>query len=351
MAIDWTQGMRQTFMFCEVDPDSWDDTRVLDNVLEASLKTDRQLETLGNAFLTVDGEVGEAYVRAYLSVYQGGESERVPLGTYIVQTPTREMDGRRISSKCACYTPLLEAKEKYPPIGTVAARGRSAEECAAEILQNALRAPVTAYSGATVLQSTVVAEPSQTALGFALQLLDIANSHLTLDGFGRVAIAPNIDPSAAQPRWTFRDDSASIVKGDKVESADWYGIPNVVEAVWSGARGTVSERAVNSDPDSPLSTVGRGREVVHRITNPALTNPDSPALREYAERELRRLCAMDRSIVIRHGWCGVRVGDCVRLELERDGIKANGTVTAQSIDCRTGCTVESTVRWTESLWR
>lgn len=351
MAIDWTQGMEQSFVFCEVDPISWDDSRVLAQVQDATLKMDSGLETLGNASLTVDGEVGEVYVRAYLAARQGNNSERVPLGTYIVQTPTKEMDGRRASRKCACYTPLLEAKEKYPAIGAVAANGRYAEECAAEVLQNALRAPVTPYNGSTVLHSTVVAEPSQKALEFARKLLDIADVHLTLDGFGHVGIAPNIEPSAAQPRWTFRDDEASIIKGDKRETVDWYGIPNVVEVIWSGARGTVSARAVNSDTDSPLSTVGRGREVVHRITSPALTNPSAADVQAYAERELRNMCAMERTEIIKHGWCGVRVGDCVRLDLDRDGIHANGIITAQTIICKTGCTVESTVKWTESLWR
>lgn len=351
MAIDWTNGMEQSFVFCEVDPASWDDSRVLSQVKDAEIKFDNGLETMGNASLTVDGEVGECYVRLYLAARQGDESERVPLGTFLVQTPVKETDGRRASRRCACYTPLLEAKEKYPVFGAVAANGRYAEECAAEVLRNALRAPVTPYNGSTVLQSTVVAEPSQTALEFARKLLDIADVHLTLDGFGHVGIAPNIEPIAAQPRWTFRDDEDSIIKGDKRETADWYGIPNVVEVVWSGARGTVIARAVNSDEDSPLSTVGRGRDVVRRITDPALTNPDEAAVKAYAERELRRLCAMERSVVIKHGWCGVRVGDCVRLELERDGISANGIVTAQTITCKTGCTVESTVKWTESLWR
>lgn len=351
MAIDWTAGMSQTFRYCKVDPSTWEDAETLESVTAASIKFDFGLETLGNASLSLDGGVDECYVRVYLSARQGSEREDVPLGTFLVQTPVVESDGRRRTSRCACYSPLLEAREKYPAIGAMAPSGTTAEATAGRLLSASMRAPFQLDDEGSALRSAVVADPSQNVLEYAIQLLDIADKHLTVDGLGRVGIAPNIEPGSAQPRWVFRDDSASIVKADKRDAMDWYGIPNTVEVVWSGGGRHIVKTSVNDDKDSPLSIAGRGRAVVLRVLNPSITNPSPDDLQAYADRELRRLCAMDRTVTVRHGWCGVRMGDCVRLELERDGIYANGIVTAQTVTCETGCECESTIVWTEDLWR
>lgn len=351
MAIDWTRGMSQEFRHCIVDPLSWEDAEQLDTVASAVLKYDDSLETLGHATLSVDNaDMPEVLVRTYLVARQGRERQDVPLGTFLVQTPRREGDGRRVTSRCSCYSTLLEAREKYPSVGAFAPAGAAAEEYAAMILSAAIRAPFAPSDKRTLLRSPVVADPSQTSLEFAAKLLSIAGQHLTLDGLGRVGTAPDIAPGAAQPRWTFRDDEASIVKRDKLDVVDWYGVPNVVEVVWSGTGGAIVRSARNDDPESALSTVGRGREVFRRITDPALSSPTGDEVQAYAERELARLCAMERTVTIRHGWCDVRLGDCVRLDLSREGIHANGIVRSQTITCETGCECESTVAWTENLW-
>lgn len=53
-----------------------------------------------------------------------------------------------------------------------------------------------------------------------------------------------------------------------------------------------------------------------------------------------------------HGYCPVRVGDCVLLNYERAGLKnIKAKVISQSINCGIGCTVEETavfVKWRTS---
>ena len=50
---------------------------------------------------------------------------------------------------------------------------------------------------------------------------------------GRILFAPEQDVSSLQPIWTYNDDNSSILYSDISVDHDLYGIPNVVEVVYS----------------------------------------------------------------------------------------------------------------------
>jgi hypothetical protein len=57
------------------------------------------------------------------------------------------------------------------------------------------------------------------------------------------------------------------------------------------------------------------------------------------------------SVSYTHGYCPVRVGDCVRLNYSKAGlINIKAKVTSQSIRCSTGCEVSETAVFTKKLW-
>jgi hypothetical protein len=112
-------------------------------------------------------------------------------------------------------------------------------------------------------------------------------------------------------------------------------------------------RVVNDDPNSPISTVNRGREIMYRVMNPgALAGiSNQPRINEYAKRLLEELSTLEYSISYSHGYCPVRVGDCVRLNYSRAGIvDVKAKVVSQNIDCKTGCTVSEQAVFTKKLW-
>ena len=111
---------------------------------------------------------------------------------------------------------------------------------------------------------------------------------------------------------------------------------------------------VNDDPNSPISTINRGREIIHRETDPSLIgDPTNNQIDEYAERLLRELSTLEYSVSYSHGYCPVRVGDCVRLNYTRAGIvDVKAKVISQSIKCdKTGVSVSETAVFTNKLWR
>ena len=83
---DWTKSMEQTFEYYVVDPNTWKDVRMIDNVIKSSFTRDSDAETLGSATIDVTDSVGECYIRIYLITIQNGVTEKFPLGTFLVQT-------------------------------------------------------------------------------------------------------------------------------------------------------------------------------------------------------------------------------------------------------------------------
>ena len=58
--IDWTQPMAQTFEFCEVDPDTWQDARRLLEVKGGELSFDEGEDTGGHATFRTSEPLGGA---------------------------------------------------------------------------------------------------------------------------------------------------------------------------------------------------------------------------------------------------------------------------------------------------
>ena len=155
-----------------------------------------------------------------------------------------------------------------------------------------------------------------------------------------------------QPVWIYTDDNSSILFPDITLSRDLYGIPNVVEVSYSHNNTVLYSRVENNDPSSPVSTVSRGREIIHRSDNPDLVGiPTQVQLDEYAENLLRSLSSIEYKISYSHGYCPVRVGDCVRLNYKRAGLEnINAKVISQTIKCEPGCPVEETAVYTQSFY-
>ena len=79
---------------------------------------------------------------------------------------------------------------------------------------------------------------------------------------------------------------------------------------------------------------------------------ESPQVREYAERLLRELSSLEYSVSYSHGYCPVRLGDCVRLNYSRAGVTGiKAKVISQTIKCEPGCPVTEKAVFNAKLWR
>ena len=164
---------------------------------------------------------------------------------------------------------------------------------------------------------------------------------------------PKQDLASLQPVWTYDDSNSSILYPELTMDHDLYGIPNIVEVIYSYGNDCKQAVAKNEDPNSLVSIQNRGREIVHRVTDPSLAGyVTQDQIQDYAERVLKDLSTIEYTISYTHAYCPVRVGDCVRLNYIRAGIKGvKAKVISQSISCEPGCPVSEKAVFTSKLWR
>ena len=350
---DWTKSMQQTYEYYEVDPGTWQNKRLLTDVSSASIVRDLSNNSLGSASISVPYDYGELYIRTYLVATQNHIVDKTALGTHLFQTTTQSHDGKVDNIGLDGYTPLIELKETMPPLGYSVGSGTNILTAVASIVREHVRAPVVPGKDGAVLSAPFVADIDDTWFTYLSDLLASASYRFDLDEDGRILFAPLQDFNSLQPVWIYTDDNSSILYPDIDLDRDLYGVPNVMEVVYSRSNGVkLFSRVVNDDPNSPISTVNRGREVVSRITDPKLNGePTQYILDAYARQALRDASTLEHTLKYSHGYCPVRLGDCVLLNYKRagfNGVKAK--VIRQSINCETGCKVEETAVYTTSLW-
>lgn len=363
---DWTKSMEQSFEYYTVEPTTLADVKRLDNVKKASFSRDAESQTLGSATIDVTNSLGETYIRGYLKTIQNGITEKFPLGTVLSQTPSSSFNGKILEVSMDCYTPLIELKEKMPPIGYTVRKGTRIMDAAYNIIRDNCRVPVTKVPPiygqnddgeqidlSPTLQYDFTADTNDTYLSFVIALIANAEYELGLDEKGGILFLPKQDLESLQPVWTFNDDNSSILLPDITVNHDLYGIPNVIEVIYSC--GSDYKRAVarNDDPNSPTSTISRGREIPYYDTYPsAYGYATEGELNAYAERTLKELSTLEYTVSYSHAYCPVRIGDCVRLNYTRAGIKnIKAKVISQNIKAEPGCTVSEKAVFKTKLWR
>lgn len=350
---NWSASMLQTFEFYKVDPVTWGDIEPLHEIISAEITRDGSSAILQNASFESTEDLGECYIRIYLKITQYGFEERIPLGTFLVQTPSSSFDGKNKTVKMEAYSPLLELKDSLPQLGYTIMQGDNIMDIVSSLCEGACRAPVIAAKSPVAMYRHYTADGTENLLDFINGVMSFAKFKFDLDEYSRVLFAPIVSMNALQPVYTFTDDNSSILLPDVTLERDLYGVPNAVEVIYSNGGRYLYKKIVNDNPNSPISTVNRGREIVFRDTNPSFSAvPTEEVITDYAENLLDSKSTIACSITYSHGYCPVRVGDAVRLNYEKAGlINVKAQVVSQTIQCETGCIVSETAAYTQNLWR
>lgn len=350
--VDWTKSMQRTYEYYIVNPDTWMDIRKLTDVISCNIERDGEADTLGSATIDVNKALGECYIRVYLVTIQNGVREKHPLGTFLAQTPSTSFDGKTTSTSIDVYTPLFELKENPPPVGYSILEGQNIMSMAYRLVRENARAPVVEAICDETLYRDFIANMDDWWLGFIRDLINNAKYELGLDEMGRILFLPKQDTASLQPVYTFTDGENSIFYPEFTMSHDLYKIPNTVEVIWSDETGHYYSKAVNDDPNSPISTVNRGRPITHRVSNPEFSgSPTQDQLDQYAKQLLKDMSVIEYTITFSHGYVPIRLGDCVRLNYSRAGIEdVKAKIVSQSIKCTPDCPVTAKAMFTKRLW-
>ena len=95
---DWTSSMTQTFEYYVVDPGTWKEVKLLDNVKSCTIERDAEVETLGSATIDVTDSVGECYIPTSLRPYNDFVNacfvmKQRPVYAGLVQIGLKRVDG------------------------------------------------------------------------------------------------------------------------------------------------------------------------------------------------------------------------------------------------------------------
>lgn len=354
MAINWFESMRQTYEFCIVDPETWLDSAKIDTVESCNILHDTATDTKYSGTLVVgDKDIGETYLRVYLSCIQGDQNEKFPLATFMAQSGYDTGSGTLNKYSVNAYSPLLELKDDLPPFGYSILKDRETPEAAAYHL-------ATSYSRVNMINpggagqkinANFIADPNDDILTVQNKLLDMNDEFMDVDEMGRCLVNKYIEFNNLQPVWVFRDDSSSILYPEFEDDFDYYGVPNVVEVIYSGESGFIRAEIQNNNRNNRLSIPRRGRIVRQRIVNPEfIGEPTSVMVDQYARKVMSELTTVQKTVVIRHAFCGVRAGECVLLDYQSKGLhNVKAKIVRQSIECAPGTPVESTCVYNEVI--
>lgn len=346
MSISWSGGGYDVLSWrvFRVDPLTWADGEQLRGVNEVTV--DRSAEgTIERGELSVDSVVGgeftEGYYRIAMTASQGGEAERVDVATLLCVS-TSDVTNRGVSVMAVTGRSVLHpASTKRLAIGSYAPKGVDGAAYCADMLRDAINAPVEAY-GSFTLDDHVVFDAGISVLDAVWLVLDAGNFVLQISGDGTVSILPK----PTEPSLDLDLAHARLMQPEVSRELDWSEVPNRYFAVDNG----VVAAAVNDRPESETSTVRR--RWCSDVVDESPTRVDGESLRAYAERRLEELSMVrDSRTYRREWWPGVYPFSVIRGSISSVGMEGDFRVESQHITCGTGIVVEEKAFKEVYSWR
>jgi hypothetical protein len=321
--MDWSKGFSSSVYLSVVDPPTWKDiSRIEVTGGKVSKDDDSELKESADVDCVNYDQTAERWVRIYMDTRQNGAASHVALFTGLASVPDKDIKGALIETPVQCYSVLKPAQDIYLPRGWYVSGGSDGAGKVAELL-NVTPAPKVITEGSPVLMESIIAEDDETNLSMALKILDAINWRLRITGDGTIHICPQAVEVSAR----FDAEEYDCLETEVSLTYDWFSCPNVFRAISED----MTAIARDDDPDSPLSTVVRGREIWEQETDCDLNTGESIA--DYAQRRLEELQTASQEIDYdRRFHPDVLPGDLVRIKYPGQGLDGVYKVASQDID-------------------
>ncbi|QPA31631.1 hypothetical protein [Thermaerobacillus caldiproteolyticus] len=212
-----------------------------------------------------------------------GKYIEFPLGIFLLSSPTRKDENKSVYRDVEAYDGLLILRDdKFDTRYTVTA-GTNYRQAVIDILTSAGITKHNIEQTDKVLPVDMEFEPGKEKLEAVNALLQAINyTPLYVDVYGYFTSMTYRSPSIRAAEYTYKDDELSIIYPGIEEELDLFSVPNKWVVVCSSAEQSLMSSYTNSNPDSPTSTVNRGRTIVdyREVTDIA----DQQSLDAYVQR-------------------------------------------------------------------
>lgn len=206
-----------------------------------------------------------------------------PLGIFLLSSPTRKDSNNNVYRDVEAYDgTLILRDDKFATRYTVKA-GMNYRQAVIDILASAGITKHNIEHTDKALPVDMEFAPGTEKLEAINALLQAINyTPLYVDVYGYFTSMPYRSPSIRAAEYTYRDDELSIVYPGMEEELDLFNVPNKRVVVCSNAEQSLMSSYTNSNPNSPTSTVNRGRTIVdyREVTDIA----DQQSLDAYVQR-------------------------------------------------------------------
>ena len=333
--LDYTRGYTSTWRVREIDPETWLPGNVVEGIDSVTVKreTGDSAPLLESGEMELTGKLPEGWYRIEALSSQGGMHELGAVATMLFAPDGAEWSHSTWGGKMTGRSVLAPAAEKMFAPGRYAPKGCDGAEFAASLLRECVHAPVR-VDGSFELSEHVVFDLGSSYLDGAWAVLNAANWCMQISGDGTVAIMAQPE----EPALTLDHASESMLMPTFSTSLPIEDVPNVFRAYDGG----LEAEAVNDDPESPTSTVSRGRRIEAVEDSPSRINGET--LQACARRRLAELSEIHETMdVTREFARGVLPYSAVRVELHGPDVIGDYRVMAQTITCSHGIQVGETL--------
>ena len=275
--MDWSKGLSANYRAYIVDPITWRDTDEIEIISGTISKSEDDLRESANISVSDYESDTEQWIRIYLNARQLSDSARCPIFTGLISSPTKDIDGNVRTNSLNCYSVLKPASDILLPKGYYVSYGTDVGYILNSLLSILKGIPIDTSGVSRTMSQTIIAESNETNLSMANKILYFMGLRMYIEGDGTIVVSE----VSNDPKVYFDAEEFDSLETKLNIENNWFDCPNVFRAI----EGDFSAIARDDDPNSPLSTVNRGREIWMEETNCNFDIGES--LAQYAERRLK----------------------------------------------------------------
>ena len=336
--MDWGQSYSARWKVFRVNRSTWADAEELKSIDEVSVSRTADGSLLESGSMELSGEFTSDYYRIVMVAEQGGEVTRVDVATLLFDVTGGTINYGRTVHDVDGFSVLYPASKTTILAGEFAPKGVDGAEYAAELLRDAVNAPVS-VEGSFILNDYLVHDIGSSVLEAAWNVLKAGNFIIQIDGRGVI----HIRPMPTDPSLIIDNSSLGIMMSEISFSTDISDVPNRYIVIVDNNK-TV---AVNNDPESVISISRRGYCVDHVDESPTAINGET--LSAYANRRLRELSVeKEEKTYTREYAADVYLYSIVRASI--DGMTGDYRINSQTVECGKGITVQEKAVKEVPLW-
>ena len=358
MASGWGERFAETrYRFMRVSRATGNETEVVRCLKGGSItrNDDTRIKESAEASLVESYDFGPDLVRVHMSVRTvSGATLDAVLGTFLPVVPSVEITGGRHTHSLKMYGRLQELLDDKlarpytvePGSDAVAVAARMCADAGLEVVAESsdYRTTNVRYYGVGATQSN--SETDDTKLGAVNDLLDLAGFRSAhTDVYGRVVLERYRDPADIQTSWDFAEGPSARFETDMTEEYDYTSAANHVVVRYGEGDEAVVAEAWDTDPNSPLSTVSRGRTITTSYSYTDLPGGKTDAdRRDYASRRaatlLRTAQSVIRRVTMTTAYTPTGINDTVNLDYPTGGVSGKFQIRTQRLSLLGGCPTE-----------